>query len=91
MSLTEDKMRATRAPALRGDQRDALRRAGPRGAFVREMGLLDLLDQRLVDRLNLSHVEAQGLHEQVDLAAASPRERAKAKVKATGRSGWRTS
>ena len=57
--------------------------------FVREMGLLDPLDQRLslVDRLNLSHVEAlQGLHEDVvDLeSGVAAWERIKAKVKATG-------
>ena len=57
--------------------------------FVREMGLLDPLDQRLslVDRLNLSHVEAlQGLHEDVvDLeSGVAAWERVKAKVKATG-------
>jgi DNA primase small subunit len=69
-SLTEDKMRATAALRCFAETNQLL--PAVRWAFdelfVREMGLLDPLEQRLslVDRLDLSQVEGlQGLHEDV--------------------------
>lgn len=94
MSLTEDKMRAT--TALRRFVEANRMLTAVQWAFdelfVGEMGLFDPLDHRLslVDRLNLSHVEAlQGLHEDVvDLeSGVAAWELVKAKVKATGQ-GW---
>ena len=91
MSLTEDKMRATTALRrfVEANQMLSAVQWAFEELFVREMGLLDPIDQRLslVDRLNLSHVEAlQGLHEDVvDLESGVVAwERVKAKVKATG-------
>lgn len=91
MSLTEDKMRATTALRRFVEANQML--PAVQWAFeellVREMGLLDPLDQRLslVDRLNLSHIEAlQGLHEDVlDIeSGVASWAHVKAKVKATG-------
>lgn len=90
-SLTEDKARATTGLRRFVETNEML--PAVQWAFdellVREMGLLDPLEQRLslVDRLDLSHVEAlQGLHEDViDMESGVVAwERIKTKVKDTG-------
>lgn len=90
-SLTEDKMRATtglRRFVETNGMLPAVQWAFEE-LFVREMGLLEPLDQRLslVDRLDLSQVEAlQGLHEDVLVVdgGVAAWECVQAKVGATG-------